>query len=336
MANEYQEQKNITEVLASLQKLNDDGLDFSYISQAVDVAKRIHEASPQIGKTLLALGDVYKIIEAPILRQLAEPLFDASKLGKAITFDLQLFAAWEKNEKAANRLRFLDSLRDKKWPLFLIRDEALIDSVMQAWDSGADNSTICGLVSDYFLKGFLEQTEERWRNNTLIRDERIPVLLEALEMHKAGHFYSSVSILMCQVYGVASDIIDLEKRHGLVVEIESKKKVAKAFKIEEKNIDTEKGKIAQGFLFVRHSIVSWQAVIEYLNSEILCSSQSKRRWETQPLRNKICHGDQLNYGTLEHSLKAILVIDMLLEYAAEIEFACKKQNGLQEETHCDE
>ena len=72
---------------------------------------------------------------------------------------------------------------------------------------------------------------------------------------------------------------------------------------------------------------------EYLQTEILCSSDSKKRWETQPLRNKICHGDQLNFGTEEHSLKAILTVDMLIQLAYEINrIAELKENQSAEKT----
>ena len=37
-----------------------------------------------------------------------------------------------------------------------------------------------------------------------------------------------------------------------------------------------------------------------------------------PLRNKICHGQQTEYGTQEHSLKAILVTDIVIRYGAAI------------------
>ncbi|WP_418238584.1 hypothetical protein [Ellagibacter isourolithinifaciens] len=37
-----------------------------------------------------------------------------------------------------------------------------------------------------------------------------------------------------------------------------------------------------------------------------------------PLRNKICHGQQTEYGTQEHSLKAILVTDIVIRYGAVI------------------
>lgn len=37
-----------------------------------------------------------------------------------------------------------------------------------------------------------------------------------------------------------------------------------------------------------------------------------------PLRNKICHGQQTEYGTQEHSLKAILVTDIVIRYGTAI------------------
>ena len=335
MADEYQDHRNNVEAIASLQKLQKDRLDFSLISQAVNTAKRIHEQYPQIERTLLSLYNTYQKIDTSILRQLTEPLYIASTQSNAIVVGIKTFEAWQKEQKTANRLRYIEMLSNKKWPLFFIKDEAFTNTVLKAFDDGTDNSNICAIVSEYFNKGFLNRIEKRWKNNTVIRSERKPILMEAIEMHRAGYYYSSVSSLMCQVYGVASDIIDVEKQYGLVVSGEHKEKVARAFKIEEKSIDSEKGKIAQSFLFIRHSVFTWQAVIHYLNSEILCSSESKKRWAGQPLRNKICHGDQLNFGTLEHSLKAILVVDMLMEYALEIESTGKRQQETQEEINCD-
>lgn len=41
-----------------------------------------------------------------------------------------------------------------------------------------------------------------------------------------------------------------------------------------------------------------------------------------PLRNKICHGVQTNYGTEEHSLKAILAINLITR------LGCAAQQGM--------
>lgn len=91
------------------------------------------------------------------------------------------------------------------------------------------------------------------------------------------------------------------------------------FKIKREDIDKEKGRLMQMTVMTESGMMLWNAMAKYLQSEILCSSESKKRWATQPLRNKICHGDQLNFGTKEHSLKAILTIDMLIQLAYEIE-----------------
>lgn len=329
MVNEYQEHNNLEELIASFPKLHKDGLVFSRLMQIVDIANRKYELSPQIAKKLSGLINTKQKFETSILHQLTEPLYNASTQSNALTTFIKTVEAWQKDEKTANRIRYIEILSEIKWPLFLIKDEIFINAILKASAEGADNDHICAIVSEYFIKGFLDQTAERWKNNPVVRNERIPILMEAIEMHKAGNYYSSVSTLMCQVYGVASDIIDAEKQYGLAVSSEQKGKVARAFKMEEKSIDSEKGKIAQSFLFIRHGFFAWQAAIAYLNSEILCSSDSKKRWATQPLRNKICHGDQLNFGSLEHSLKAILVIDMLMEYALEIENTGKRQRGVQ-------
>ena len=44
------------------------------------------------------------------------------------------------------------------------------------------------------------------------------------------------------------------------------------------------------------------------------------------LRNKICHGAQTEYGTVEHSLKAILVTDIVIRFGAVI-FAGKAEGA---------
>ena len=99
---------------------------------------------------------------------------------------------------------------------------------------------------------------------------------------------------------------------------EEKNLVSEYYEINIKDIDKEKGKLIQMTTITESGQLLWNAMASYLKEEILCSSDSKQRWETQPLRNKICHGDQLNFGTKEHSLKAILTVDMLIQLAYEI------------------
>ena len=113
--------------------------------------------------------------------------------------------------------------------------------------------------------------------------------------------------------------MDLAKKNGLEIDDEEKDFVSEYFEIKREDVDKEKGRLLQMTVMTESGMMLWNAMAKYLQSEILCSSESKKRWATQPLRNKICHGDQLNFGTKEHSLKAILTIDMLIQLAYEIE-----------------
>ena len=113
--------------------------------------------------------------------------------------------------------------------------------------------------------------------------------------------------------------MDLTKKNGLEINDEEKDFVSEYFEIKREDVDKEKGRLMQMTIMTESGMMLWNAMARYLQSEILCSSESKKRWATQPLRNKICHGDQLNFGTKEHSLKAVFTINMLIQLAYEIE-----------------
>lgn len=59
------------------------------------------------------------------------------------------------------------------------------------------------------------------------------------------------------------------------------------------------------------------------NGKVLVSPKTKDEWPKAPLRNKICHGEQLDFGTKEYSLKSILIIDMLIKLLYELEEVSK-------------
>lgn len=212
-------------------------------------------------------------------------------------------------------IRYIQLLSELKWPIFLIDDEELRQEIMDACKDEKDVKKVSTIILDYCSDDFLNSVEEDWNHCDVIRGERKAILSEALFMHKQGYYFSSVSLLMCQLYGVASDIIDLASENGLELDDEYKEYIAEHYRIKIEDIDKEKGKLLQMTAMTDGGLLLWNAMANYLKNEILCSSESKQRWESQPLRNKICHGDQLNFGTKEHSLKAILVIDMLVQLA---------------------
>lgn len=228
-------------------------------------------------------------------------------------------------------IKYIYLLERLKWPIFLISDDRLRDEILEACSMEEDLNRVKEIIFEYCTDEFLMSIENSWNMSKVVSQERKPILLEAMLMYRKGYYYSSTTLLMCQLYGVASDIIDIAKKNGLELDEESKNYIADCFEIKREDIDKEKGKLMQMTAITESGKLLWDAMANYLMTEILCSSDSKKRWKTQPLRNKICHGDQMNFGTKEHSLKAILTIDMLIKLAHAIQRIAESRNTENEE-----
>lgn len=222
-------------------------------------------------------------------------------------------------------LQYIHLLEELKWPLFLVDNEQLKQDILAACEDGVNEEEVKRIVLNFCTNDFLDEMKVDWEKCDVLLDDRKIVLAEALLMHKLGYYYASTSMLMCQVYGVASDINKLARKEQLIVDQEMKEMVADYYKIDKADIDKEKGKIMQMSMMTESGMFLWDAMAHYLQNEILSSSESKKRWETQPSRNKICHGAQLNFGTQEHSIKAILTVDMLIQLAYELKYLCERK-----------
>jgi len=152
---------------------------------------------------------------------------------------------------------------------------------------------------------------KKWHSSSCINKERLSIFEEAVELHRKKYYYACTSMMMCQLYGVIIDIYRYLDKNDIEIDDESKAKLANKYNMT--NIDSEKGKFIQMAFITDLGYIIKEVIVEYIKEDVLSSSDSKSRWEHQPLRNKICHGDQLNYGTEEHSLKAILCIDLLVK-----------------------
>ncbi len=270
----------------------------------------------EIANTMQIVNNaVVSAIQSNTIRAVIDMGDYIAKLVSSFNFGTML----KKFSEAIIPLQYINLLERLKWPVFLIDDDTLRQDILTACATHEDEEAVQEIIFSYCSDDFLKAIEDDWNSCEAISTERKPIISEAMLMHRQGYYYASTSTLMCQVYGVASDIIDLAKKNGLEIDDEEKDFVSEYFEIKREDVDKEKGRLMQLTVMTESGIMLWNAMAKYLQSEILCSSESKKRWATQPLRNKICHGDQLNFGTKEHSLKAILTIDMLIQLAYEIE-----------------
>jgi len=280
----------------------------------------ISPALQSIVNTVQALNaSVVSAIQSDAMRSIINIGNKISNMISKVDFTPML----KKFSEAMIPIYYIDLLTKLKWPIFLIQNEELRQQIFDACKENENVEEVKKIIFEYCSDDFIQSLQEDWCACDIIKEERKSILNEALLMHCKGHYYASTSVLMCQIYGIASDIIDLTRSKGLTLDYEGKEFVSEYFEIKIEDIDKEKGKLLQTIVMTESGQLLWNAMATYLKTEILSSSDSKKRWETQPLRNKICHGEQLNFGNKEHSLKAILTIDMLIQLGYEIKRVSK-------------
>ena len=215
-------------------------------------------------------------------------------------------------------ITYIHLLEKLNWPIFLIEDEHLRSDILEACLENEDPSVAAEIIYQYCSEDFLIAMEKDWANCSILNEARKPILSQALLMHNQGFYFASTSMLMCQLYGVAADIEKKLKENGLSLNREEKEYVAEIFNLNPEYINNEKGRLFQTLMFTESGMLLWNAMADYLRDVCLYSGKDYSTIGNQPLRNKICHGDQLDFGTKEHSLKAVLTIDMLVQLAYEI------------------
>ena len=222
---------------------------------------------------------------------------------------------------------YIGVLEEAKWPLFLINDERLKNKIAsQDRENPNLQNVISELAKEYFTDEKIDEMGKDWERCSVMRKERVPILQEALSLHKEGRYYASVSLLMCQIYGIADDINRLLEENDMRLNVEEKDFVAEFFEIDKKYIDKEKGRLIQASFRTESGYLVWSAMAKYLKDTILYSQKIDEEKLQNPMRNKICHGEQLNFNTKEHSLKAILTIDMLVQLAYELKLVADNKD----------
>lgn len=215
-------------------------------------------------------------------------------------------------------ITYIHLLERLNWPIFLIEDEQLRKDILTACKTNEDPAIVAEIIYKYCTDDFFIAVEDDWMNCSIISEGRKPILSQAIYLHKQEFYFASTSMLMCQLYGIAADIEKALEGNNLTLNQEEKEYVAELFNLNSKFIDKEKGRLFQTLMFTESGMLLWNAMANYLRDVCFFSGQDYSHINNQPLRNKICHGDQIEFGTQEHSLKAIFVIDMLIQLAYEI------------------
>lgn len=265
------------------------------------------------------------IVDSPAIKQLSETIaslhksyvYDFSEKLQGVTVNLKTaiksFFDNESVKRVLKNARYLNSLDRSGWPLFHLHFQ--------------DSDYVSSLKEDdyfpYMLLFYKDEYKnvliESWKNARIIKDSRKPILEEALTLFDNHFYYGTCSILMCQLYGIAGDIDCYSKDHALKISEEEEKEIKELYGIiDPKKRKSEKELLFQKLIHVQENFLWWDKTLQYINNFVLKNPDKPIEKFAVPHRNKICHGEQLNFGTQEHALKAIFIIDSLISFSNEI------------------
>lgn len=303
--------KNISEYQEAMQELHE---------TLAEVSKATFGANENIKEALLKLNESMQPIIARQEDMLsgirdAISVFQAS-LPKIENEELKLYA---------NNIRFLRFLENIKWPLFLERNKTLQESLSQYYiETGDyDYDGIRDTIFEYYSDDKIEDICELWKE--ILQDDvmRFDILKQAIILHREEKYYASTALLMSQVDGIITKADNFIKDRSYKVNEDTIKALCKRYKYEYPNWkknsnDHERAQMLKLMAITEEGLIYWDAITKYIIDIVLKRNGDDDIAAYNPMRNKILHGVQLNYGTKEHSLKAILTVDLLIQYYTEI------------------
>jgi len=168
-------------------------------------------------------------------------------------------------------------------------------------------------ISEKIFEGYDEKTLNkvlaRWQKCSYLERDRLLILKEAIENYLCGRYYSCVALNTTQYAGIINNTKKVMEQYPKLQE-----KICK-IKIQQKELlKRGKGDIEKGEKFVleqqQYAIFNYTTLMynDYFKKYIF----SSKLFDKHPNRNKICHGEDINFGNKENALKSILCIDGLI------------------------
>ncbi len=288
------------------------------LSIKTDIFSDISAITAQFKDLTKGFAEMQKsIVDSPVIKSLNETIFsihktwvcDIAEKFPSITTIFDSVHSVVNNEVLEN-IRYLNSLDRSGWPLYHLHFQ---DS---DYVSSLNEDDYFSYMLFFYKDEYKKVLVESWKNAPIIKDSRKPILEEALTLFDNHFYYGTCSILMCQLYGIAWDIDCYSKEHSLVISNDDIKGIDELYGIDNsKKVSKERRKLLQKIIHIRKGILWWNKTLQYVNNFVLKNPEKSIEKLTVPHRNKICHGEQLNFGTQEHALKAIFIIDSLIKFS---------------------
>lgn len=242
------------------------------------------------------------------------------KLANLIQINLPKIELPKINPKIYNRWKFISIASDINFPIYFEIGTELQDRILEITsndtkDSKERTERIERCIIAYYNHNILSSILSIWLEQPWIDQWQKAALKEAVEVYEEGRYYSTGSILMCQLGGLITKLYNATNSIQAISK-EDRNEILSLYNIN--NPNSEKAKIIQMMSVQDQGIFLWKCSADYFVNYIYSSSGDMRKFIEDPGRNKICHGELTNYGTQKHALKAILVTDIIFQLGIEM------------------
>lgn len=269
---------------------------------SIDYPKMIEVIRSALLRWSEAISNSYEIVNA------------ASTLFKAVQSALK---------PLSTEISLVSCLKKSNWPLYLEANDAM-ESDLLGLDTLESDVILADEVKEIALKyldqSWLEGVKKRWDSIDGLDESERAILLSALGMYERKDYIACVAVLMCILDGLLRKLCgpsfaameqDETKLFNIIAERYGLNPVEYGQGKKPRRLNSRDYAI---LLIMRSEcgILAFESITSYLVNVVLSHSDDEDLFAHNPLRNKICHGIQTNYGTLEHSLKAILITDIVL------------------------
>ena len=304
---------------------------------SVPAIQELHAQYEEVTNPLFAVGKMYcESVEAAALAMnrcsemvetMAATLIPAYELARSVSESILTTVSKLNYSDALSsvlpiitQVSFIDAVTRANWPLYLVDDQDMINEIL-ALDTDSDaqafGGAIAAIVHRHLGAEWLNTLRERWGNHDELTQEERTILFSALSHYELHEYAACVSMLMCLFDGL------LQKYYGqpttlLGGDAEAFDLFASEYGMRSSTKDgprllkASKDRVVVLILRSSSGLIVWKAAGDYIINVILTNKMDNDIALHNPLRNKICHGVQTNYGTWEHAVKAILVTDILI------------------------
>lgn len=223
----------------------------------------------------------------------------------------------------STRINYLAILKKTDWPLYLVMDEQMakyIGSLSIDTDAETLRSQVCDIALDTLDSEWINEVHARWDEHDELPEDKRILLGQALNFHKHGQYEGCVTILMCLIDGLLCQYCNRPDRLSDDQQNEFNSQAKKhhltpiaSDRYEKRPLKSPKDLVLVLLVRTENGHYLWEAAVAYIVDIVLTNrSDFEKMAAHNPLRNKICHGLQTNYGTKEYSLKAILATDIVI------------------------